>query len=103
MANLNDPDVRIQVLIRKDTSQGQFTDAMYFSKAEFDALSNADVRAMAEARKDAWVQAVKDASKAVRVAERKADKQARREQIAADLAALDADIAATPDDEVAVP
>lgn len=101
MASLNNPDVRIQVMIRKKTQHGQFSDAMYFSKEEYDALTNQEVRALAEARKDAWVQAVKDASKAVRVAERKADKQARRNQIAADLAALEADIAATPEDEIA--
>jgi len=97
MASLNDPDVRIQVLIRKDTPHGSFSDALYFTRAEFDALSNQAVRDMANARKDAWVQAVKDASRAVLVAERRVDKVARREQMAADLAALDAEIEQTPE------
>ena len=62
MASLNDPDVRIQVLIKKDTKHGQFNDALYFTKAEYDALTNREVKDMAAARKDAWVAAVDDAS-----------------------------------------
>lgn len=99
MASLNDPDVRVQVLIRKDTSQGQFNDALYFTAAEFAALSNADVRVMADARKDAWVQAIRDAKQNPRKVT-KAEKLAAREALAAQLAATDADIAITPDDPV---
>lgn len=97
MANLNDPDVRIQVLIRKDTNQGQFNDALYFTAAEFNALTNADVRALADARKDAWVQAMRDAKQSPRRVT-KAEKIAAREALARQLDAADADIAATPED-----
>lgn len=99
MASLNDPDVRILVLIRKDTNFGQFHDALRFTLDEYQGLTNAQVKNMATARKDAWVQAVKDArDKPRRVT--KAEKIASRQSQAEQLAALDADIAETPDDPV---
>lgn len=99
MASLNDPDVRIQVLINKDTNQGRFNDAMYFTADEYNALSNQQVKDMANARKDAWVRAVKDAAKNARVIT-KAEKLAFKAQLDQQLATLTADIAATPDDPV---
>lgn len=100
MASLNDPDVRILVLIRKDTNFGQFHDALRFTPNEYAAITNQQVKDMANARKDAWVQAVKDAAQNPRKIT-KAEKIAAREAEAAQLAALDADIAATPEDPVA--
>jgi hypothetical protein len=102
MASLNDPDVRIQVLINKDTNQGRFNDAMYFTADEYNALSNQQVKDMANARKDAWVRAVKDARDNPRRIT-KAEKIAAREAQAEQLAALDADIAVTPEDPAVVP
>lgn len=102
MASLNDPDVRILVLIRKDTNFGQFHDALRFTLDEFQALTNAEVKAMAIARKDAWVQSVKDARdnpRRITKAEKIAARQAQAEQ----LAALDAEIAVTPEDPDVVP
>ena len=97
MANLNDPDVRILVLIDKETNFGQFHDALRFTLDEYQAMTNAQVRDMAIARKDAWVQSIKDArAKPRRIT--KAEKIAAREAQAEQLAALDADIAATPED-----
>lgn len=97
MASLNDPDVRILVLIRKDTNFGQFHDALRFTMDEYQALTNQQVKDMAVARKDAWVRAVKDAAKNQRIIT-KAEKIATRAVQAEQLAALDADIAVTPDD-----
>lgn len=97
MASLSDPDVRILVLIHKDTNFGVFNDALRFTRDEYDALTNAQVRELANARKDAWVQTVKDARDNPRHIT-KAEKIASREVIAAQLLQIDADIAATPDD-----
>ncbi len=99
MASLNDPDVRILVLIRKDTNFGQFHDALRFTVEEHQALTNAEVRDMAISRKDAWVQAIKDARDNPRQIT-KAEKIAARQAQAEQLAALDAEIAVTPDDPV---
>lgn len=99
MANLNDPDVRIQFLIKKDTKHGQFNDALYFTKAEYDALTNQEVNDMAVARKNAWVAAVDDARTNPRRVT-KAEKLAAKQQMADQLASLEADILATPDDPV---
>jgi len=100
MASLNDPDVRILFLIRKETNFGLFHDALRFTKDEYDALTNAQVRDMAIARKDAWVRAIKDARDNQRIIT-KAEKIAAREALAEQLAAADAEIAATPEDPVA--
>ena len=100
MANLNDPDVRILVLIDKETNFGRFHDALRFTLDEYQALTNAQVRDMAVARKDAWVQSIKDARANARKAT-KAELLAARQTQAEQLAALDAEIAATPEDPVA--
>ena len=63
MANLNQPDVRVQVLINKDTAQGQFQDAVYFSKEEFDALDESALTALKEKRASDWVASVESASR----------------------------------------
>lgn len=97
MASLNNPDVRILVLINKETNFGRFHDALRFTKDEFDALTNAEVRDMAIARKDAWVQSIKDARANARKAT-KAELLAARQAQAEQLAALDAEIAVTPED-----
>lgn len=63
MANIYQDGVRIQVLISEDTEIGRFQDSLYFSKAEFDELSDGALLAQKKDRKDKWVKAVKDASK----------------------------------------
>ena len=102
MASLTNPDVRILVLIDRETNFGRFHDALRFTLDEYQALTNAQVRDMAIARKDAWVQSVKDARANPRRITR-AEKIAAREAQAEQLAALDAEIAVTPEDPAVVP
>lgn len=63
MANLHQDNVRIQVLISTDTPQGRFNDALYFSKEEFDALSEDALDAIKTQRVNSWVSSVQEASK----------------------------------------
>jgi hypothetical protein len=48
----------IAVRIQKDTNHGQFNDCMYFTPAEYNALTKQQIRDMATARKNDWVDAV---------------------------------------------
>ena len=50
----------IQVRIKKQTEVGEFNDAIYFTQSEYDALSQPEIEAMKTARKDAWVDRVKN-------------------------------------------
>lgn len=51
-------DIRIQVPIEQTTPYGTFHDALYFTPAEYAALTEADIEALKQARVDAWVAAV---------------------------------------------
>lgn len=62
MATLNNPNVFIQVRIARDTKVGRFRDAMYFSVAEYQALTNQQVLDLAAERAQAWVSAVEEAN-----------------------------------------
>ena len=104
MASLNRDDVRIQVKINKDTPIGKFNDAMYFTKDQFDALTNQEVNDKAQERVQNWRDAVRDARQNARQAtkaERIAEREARREAAIAEQEALDQldiEIARMPDD-----
>lgn len=92
MANLNNENVRIQVLVTKDTPIGRYQDALYFSPDEFNAISQDDVDAMAQKRADDWVASVQAASKIdyVPTAE---ELQAQKADLQAQLDAVDTQLA----------
>jgi hypothetical protein len=92
MASLNNEEVRIQVLINKDTEQGRFQDAVYFSKAEFEALSDSELENIKNQRANNWVNSVKAASKVERVVS-KEDLEAEKASLLEALSEVDAEIA----------
>ena len=51
---------RIQVRIKVQTDVGEFNDALYFSKEEYEALTQSEIEIMKQARVDAWVNSVKN-------------------------------------------
>lgn len=87
------PDVRVQVIIEAQTSEGKFRDAIVYTKAEFDAKSDAQIAADKNARTAAWVAAVRAAKQAPPPVVTKADLEAEKAQLEARLAVLNAEIA----------
>jgi Xaa-Pro aminopeptidase len=83
------PDVRVVVLINARTPDGVFKDAIHMTKAEFDAKSNAEIAALKKARVDAWRAHVAAARVKPAVTLSRAELQAERARIAAELATLD--------------
>lgn len=69
MAILNQENVRVQYFISKDTEIGQFNDALYFTAQEFTLLSEQKLQEMVDARANAWVASVKEASNRETVSE----------------------------------
>lgn len=55
MADLGNPNVRIQVLISRETAGGLYNDALYFSAAEYAALSDEEVESRVMVRVNAWL------------------------------------------------
>jgi chemotaxis regulatin CheY-phosphate phosphatase CheZ len=55
MASLNQPNVRVQYLIKQETVKGQFNDALYFSRAGFLALAEQDLQAQIIERVQNWI------------------------------------------------
>jgi hypothetical protein len=53
-------DVRIQVPIKAQTEVGEYNSALYFTPAEYAALTQEQIDAMKQARVSAWVEAVKN-------------------------------------------
>ncbi len=51
-------DIRIQVIFREETSHGAYQDALWFSQAEYDALTPETLAAMKQARIDNWIKVV---------------------------------------------
>jgi hypothetical protein len=99
-----DANVRVQVLIEAKTSEGTFKDALYYSKAEYDALSDAQIEAAKATRVTNWVNAVKAAKTAPPPTFTKAELQAQLDELnkqAAELSAqateLSAKIAVAPE------
>lgn len=62
MANLNQPNVFIQVRVKEDTSEGTYQDSLYFSPSEFEAMTDKDVDSAIQSRVDAWVASVQAAN-----------------------------------------
>jgi len=92
MANINQEGVRVQVLITEETEKGRFQDALYFSKAEFDSLTEEELLAKKKDRKDKWVKSVKDASK-VEYTPTVEDLSAEKAELEAQLAEVNAKLA----------
>ena len=65
MADLNDPNVRIQYLVAAETSAGSFSSALYFTPDEFSKIEGDEVKKMAQAQVDAWVTFCKEESQKV--------------------------------------
>ena len=55
MADLNQPNVRVQYLIKQETDKGQFNDAIYYSKAEFESVKQSDLETQVTERVNNWI------------------------------------------------
>jgi len=55
MANLTNTNVKIQYLIKQRTPQGEFNDAIYFTKTEFDALPESALVSLVNKRVTNWI------------------------------------------------
>lgn len=55
MADLNAPNVYIQVRITEETSKGTFNDALYFSPDEYAGLKDQQVADARQSRIDNWL------------------------------------------------
>ena len=51
-------EANIQVLIKKETPYGLFSDAIYLPISVFDSLSEEEIEAMKEARVQNWIDAI---------------------------------------------
>lgn len=65
MADLNQPNVKIQYRIKENTKNGEFNDAIYYTKEEFEALDQSVVDAQVALRVTNWVKLVDEQSKIV--------------------------------------
>ena len=106
MANLSRPEASVRWKFSYDTNQGRFNDALYFTGDQYQALTVGEILEMQRVRRDAWLEALRQArinARAATKAERIAERAARQEAWQAEqeaIAALDAEIAAMPDDPV---
>lgn len=87
-------DIRILVPVVRRTSEGVFRDAITYSKAEYDAKTNAEIKADGDARAAAWVAAVQAAKTRPPVVPTRAELQAERDRLAAELAVIESRLAA---------
>lgn len=102
MATFTD-EVRVQVLIRRDTPQGRFQDAIYLSVAEFEALKDEEIEALKDARVAGWMAAVDAAKTAPRYEPTKAELEAEKASLEAQVAEVNAKLAAAEAEEVKEP
>ncbi len=56
------PGARIQVLIQEQTPQGQYNDALYYSPADWDKVTEKDISDAKKARMDNWLASVVEQS-----------------------------------------
>ncbi len=61
MADLNQQNVRIQVLVSRDTEHGTFTDALYFTPEEFQSLPEERIEELSTERVDNWIALIEQA------------------------------------------
>lgn len=95
MALLSRPEVDIRWRFSYATLQGVFNDALYFTPDEYQNLIVGDILAMQRDRRDAWLEALRQARINARAATR-AELQAQRVQLQKQLDDLDAEILITP-------
>ena len=62
MADINQDNVRIQVLVTEDTEFGPFQDALYFTPEEFEDLSEKALTDLKTERVEKWVENIETAS-----------------------------------------
>ena len=56
-------EIRVQIKFKENTKYGIFTDALYFTQAEFDALTIDDLKVKKKEHTDKWVYFVETESK----------------------------------------
>ena len=95
MALLTRPEVDIRWRFSYDTAQGRFSDALYFTPDQYQALAVGDILQMQRDRRDAWLEALRQARINARAATR-AELQAARDALAKQISALEAEILVTP-------
>ena len=95
MALLTRPEVDIRWRFSYDTQQGRFTDALYFTPSDYQAMTVGEILTMQQARRDAWLEALRQARINARAATR-AELQAQKQALLDQAAALDAEIATAP-------
>lgn len=59
MADLNQKNIFVQVKIKEQTELGEFSDALYFTLAEFNNLTEVDLQEAIKVRVNKWVTFVK--------------------------------------------
>jgi hypothetical protein len=87
------PGARLQILIQEDTPMGQFNDALYFVPSEMAALTEADILAAKKARSDNWQAFVLEQSSKPPVKPTKEELEARKVELVAEVARVDAQLA----------
>ena len=85
MADLTQKDVFVQVRIREETSEGQFNDSLYFTLAQFSALSDANLQVKKQERVNNWVNLVKESKTAIPIEPTKEELAAQKERLLTEL------------------
>ena len=93
MADLNAPNVRVQVLVKARTVHGKFSDAIYYSEAQYKAATDAAVTAAKDARIAAWVAAVDYARANPAPRPTRAERIAERDRLQEELDRVKAELA----------
>lgn len=55
MADINKKNVKVQVVIDEETKYGTFRDALYFSHSDYAKLTDEEVEAQKNARREKWL------------------------------------------------
>ena len=58
MSNFDEVTTQIQIKFRRVTPYGEFQDAIYLTKEEYDALTHQDIEGMKQSRVDSWISVV---------------------------------------------
>lgn len=90
----NNENVRVQVLISEDTVHGRFQDAIYFSLEEYNNLTEEALQSAKDARVNAWVESVTNASK-VEYVPTKEDLQSEKAELSARLVEVEQQLKVT--------
>ena len=48
-------EIKVQIKFTEDTPYGTFSDTLYFTEAEYAAITKPEIKAMKQARTDAWL------------------------------------------------